>query len=186
MQPNQGGLKKFYPILLLTLVILTSVVLLSFTNSYYGPMVDKQIQDQQKALLQTMFPEMTDYAYAQDSQIYTIKQSGNTIGYAFIANGKGYGGTIQILVGLQDAKTVKGISIVAQTETNGMGSRVTLPKFTDQFVGKAIANVQYSGKSLSDTKSEQIDGWSGSTISSKAVINAVRETALLKAAQLPK
>jgi len=65
------------------------VVLLSFTNNYYGPMVDKQNQDQQKALLQTMFPEMTDYAYAQDSQIYTIKQSGNTIGYAFIANGKG-------------------------------------------------------------------------------------------------
>jgi electron transport complex protein RnfG len=180
MQPNLGILKKMYPMILLTLVILASVVLLSFANGYYGPMIVDQANQAQKVLLQSMFPDMTDFTYAQDSQIYTIKQSGKNIGYAFVATGKGYGGPITILVGLKDATTVKGISIVTQTETNGMGSRVTLPKFTDQFAGKAISDVKIK------SDGGPIDGWSGSTISSKAVINAVRETALLKAAQLPK
>ena len=34
MQPKEGIIKRLYPVILLTIVILTSVVLLSFTNSY--------------------------------------------------------------------------------------------------------------------------------------------------------
>jgi Na+-translocating ferredoxin:NAD+ oxidoreductase subunit G len=179
MQPNNEGiLKKLYPIILLTIVILASVITLSFTNAYTKVAIEDQAKAQTQALLVAMFPDMTDFALTND--VYVVKKSGATIGYAFIANGKGYGGTIQILVGLKDASTLKGISIIAQSETQGMGSRVTLPKFTDQFAGKAIADVKIK------SEGGQIDGISGSTISSKGVINAVRETALAKVAQLPK
>jgi len=185
MQPKEGLLKKYYPVILLTVVILASVVVLSFTNSFASVQIEAQIQSEKLSQLKAMFPDMTAFTTAANG-IDIIKVGDKTIGYSFTAIGKGYGGTIIILVGLQDANTVKGISIVAQTETNGLGSRVTRPEFTDQFSGKAIADIQYSGKAIGSVKSEQIDGWSGSTISSKAVINAVRETAMQKVAQLPK
>jgi electron transport complex protein RnfG len=178
MQPNQGILKKLYPVILLTIVILTSVVLLSFTNSITEDKIKEQANAQMKVQLVAMFPDMTDYSLTKD--IYVVKQSGKTIGYAFTATGKGYGGAISILVGLQDAATIKGISIISQSETKGLGSRVTLPSFTDKFTGKKIDDVKIK------SEGGAIDGITGSTVSSKAVINAVRETALEKIKQLPK
>jgi electron transport complex protein RnfG len=178
MQPNQGIIKRFYPIILLTIVILISVVLLSFTNSFAAEKIQAQADAQTKAMLVAMFPDMTDYSLTKD--IYVVKASGKTIGYAFIATGKGYGGAISILVGLQDAATIKGISIISQSETKGLGSRVTLPNFTDKFTGKKIDDVKIK------SEGGAIDGITGSTVSSKAVINAVRETALEKIKQLPK
>ncbi len=178
MQPKEGILKRLYPVILLTIVILASVVLLSFTNLYTKDLIAEQALAQMKSQLQTMFPDMTSFGAQND--IFIVKAGDKTIGYAFVANGKGYGGTISILVGLQDASTLKGISIISQSETAGLGSRVTLPKFTSQFAGKNINDVNLKAAG------GQIDGISGSTISSKGVVNAVRETALQKVAQLPK
>jgi electron transport complex protein RnfG len=176
MQPKEGALKRFYPVILLTIVILISVILLSFTNSFAAEKIQAQADAQTKAMLVAMFPDMTDYSLTKD--IYVVKAGGKNIGYAFIAVGKGYGGAIQILVGLQDANTIKGISIISQKETAGLGSRVTLPQFTNQFASKNINDVKIK------SEGGAIDGITGSTVSSKAVINAVRETALEKVKQL--
>ncbi len=178
MQPKESIAKRLYPIGLLTIVILASVVLLSFTNLYTKDLIAEQAKEVMRGQLLTMFPDMTNFDTKGD--LFIVKASDKTIGYAFIANGKGYGGTISILVGLQDASTLKGISIISQSETAGLGSRVTLPKFTSQFSGKNIQDVKIK------SDGGQIDGISGSTISSKGVINAVRETALQKIAELPK
>ncbi len=179
MQPNESILKKLYPIILLTLVILASVVLLSFTNSYTSVLIADQARKVLQAQLAAIFPDMT--SMAEQDGVYILKGAGDkTVGYAFSAIGTGYGGKIEILVAMQDASTIKAISIVSQTETAGLGSRVTLPKFTDQFAGKNVNDVKIK------SEGGQIDGITGSTISSKAVINAVRETALAKVAQLPK
>jgi len=178
MQPKEGILKRLYPVILLTVVILASVVLLSFTNLYTKDLIAEQALAQMKGQLQGMFPEMTTFTAEKD--IFVVKAGDKTIGYAFVANGKGYGGTISILVGLVDANTLKGISIISQSETAGLGSRITLPKFTSQFAGKSVNDINLKADG------GQIDGISGSTISSKGVVNAVRDTALAKIAELPK
>jgi electron transport complex protein RnfG len=122
-----------------------------------------------EAMLSEMFPEMTRYDFAND--IYILYSNGNRIGYAFVAIGKGYGGDIDILVGLEDENTVKGITIISNEETPGLGTRITEPSFTDQFDGLVIDEV-----ALEDEGGE-IDAITGSTISSAAVINAVRTAA---------
>jgi electron transport complex protein RnfG len=178
MQPKESILRRLYPVILITIVILASVVLLSFTNLYTKDLIAEQAKAALKAQLQSMFPDMTTFDTQKD--IYIIKAQDKTIGYAFIANGKGYGGTISILVGLQDTSTLKGISIISQSETAGLGSRITLPKFTSQFAGKNINDINLK------SAGGQIDAITGSTISSKGVVNAVRDTALQKIAELPK
>jgi len=63
--------------------------------------------------------------------------------------------------------------IISQTETPGIGTRITETPFTSQFEGLAIDQVE-----------SEIDTLTGATISSKAVIEAVSRTAKEKVALL--
>ena len=170
-------MKKYYPIFFLAIIILSSVVLLSITNSLTKDKILAQEEEATLTQLNNMFSEMTNYTL--DGDIYFITAGDNIIGYAFKATGNGYGGSISILIGLEtDKTTVKGISIISNAETAGLGSRITLPSFTDRFIGKNINDVKLT------QDGGQIDGISGSTISSRAVVETVRNTALEKIQEL--
>lgn len=89
-------------------------------------------------------------------------KSGNILGAAFIASGKSYS-DIETLVGMLNDGTIAAIKVLAQNETPGIGSRVAEPAFTGQFRNlKDISNVQ---------------AISGATVSSSAVIEAVKKKA---------
>ena len=170
-------MKKYYPIFFLAIIVLSSVVLLSITNSLTKDKILAQEEEATLTQLNNMFSEMTNYTL--DGDIYFITAGDNIIGYAFKATGNGYGGSISILIGLEtDKTTVKGISIISNAETAGLGSRITLPSFTDRFIGKNINDVKLT------QDGGQIDGISGSTISSRAVVETVRNTALEKIQEL--
>jgi electron transport complex protein RnfG len=158
---------------LLTIVVAVCVSILTYVDSITRESIAAQEEEAIKSLLTEMFPEMNRYDY-QD-EIYTVYADDDSLaGYAFLAIGKGYGGDINILVGLEDESTVKGIEIVSQEETPGLGTRIAEPFFTDQFTGIGISDVALS---RNDGK---IDAITSSTISSSAVVEAVRETAMEK------
>ena len=178
MQPNEGFFKKIYPILIVTVVVLASVIFLSFANSFSEPLIEAQAHAAEVAPLKGFFPDMTDFKY--ENGTYILTGGGKTVGYAYTARGTGYGGDISIIVAIApDKQTVRGISIISQSETAGLGSRVALPSFTDRFVGKKIEDIKLKAEGGT------IDGISGSTISSRAVVNAVRETGLAIINTLP-
>lgn len=166
-------LKKLYPIILLTVIVLDSAVLLNYTNSITAPVIAEQGNTQVIEALERIFPDMTGYEVQND--IFVIDQDGNTIGYGFQATGSGYGGDINVVVGLADTTTIKGIEVVSQSETPGLGTRVAEEPFMSQFAGVAVEDVTIGGA---------VDAISGSTISSTAVVEAVRTTALEKIAAL--
>ena len=57
-------------------------------------------------------------------------------GYAVPISGKGFWATIKGIVGIgPDRQTVTGISFYQQSETPGLGARITEPFFRDQFQG---------------------------------------------------
>lgn len=161
-------LRKLSPIMFITLVVLISVILLTITESFTSAQLQRDVIKK----LEAMFPEMSDHDFEDD--IYILYADGDKIGYAFLALGAGYGGEISILVGLEDAETIKGIIIVSHQESPGIGSMITESDFTDKFVGLNIDDVALR------QEGGQIDGITGATISSKAVIDAVRETAMEK------
>ncbi len=168
----KGRLKKVFPVILLTIVVAISVSLLSLTDSLTRGQIVAQQEAKVLAMLSTIFPEMSRYEV--EDEIYTVYAEDGTVSYAFIAIGKGYGGDIDILVGLEDENTIKAISIVSQTETPGLGTRITEPEFTGQFAGTSIADV------AERRQGGQIDALTSSTMSSVAVIEAVQETAMEK------
>ena len=166
------SLREVFPIIFITMVVFISVALLTWTDSVTAAKIEEQKDHEIQNMLQETFPNMDDYIFEDD--IYTIYTDGAKIGYAFMAVGKGYGGNIDILVGLEDEATIKGITIISQSETPGLGSRIAESSFADKFTGLVISDI------ILKQDGGQMDALTGATISSQAVVDAVRTTAMEK------
>ena len=96
---------------------------------------------------------------------------GSVLGYVFvITNHEGYAGDIQFTMGVTNDGTTNGISILAISETPGLGMEAE-SVLKPQFVGKNVA--QFSYTKTGAVSDEQIDAISGATITTNAVTNGV-------------
>ncbi len=164
-------LKKFfenkaYPVVFLAVIVVISVSLLLSISSVTSPVLEMRKAEETKNTLETIFPEMGNYEV--EDEIYIIYRDGEKDGYAFQSSGKGYGGEIEILVGLDTGFKIKGISVLSHTETPGLGARITEASFTDQFKGMSLSELALK------SEGGGIDAITGATISSKAVVDAIR------------
>ena len=93
------------------------------------------------------------------------------MGYVVTATDKdGFGGSIQVTVGITGDGTVNGVSILSINETAGLGMKATEPAFYGQYEGKQAEKFVVS-KDGGD--GEPIDALSGATITSRSVTGAV-------------
>ena len=93
-------------------------------------------------------------------------------GYVITTTDKeGYGGDIQITVGITSDGTVNGISILSISETAGLGMKAKEDSFSSQFAGKQVESFEVTKTGA--TSDNQIDAISGATITSRAVTGAV-------------
>lgn len=153
-----------------------------------APIAQVQAEEKQEAC-QQVFPEADEFELqdvdgaaakqavkdmgtnATIDEVYFAKMGGSEVGYVITATDKdGYGGNIQITVGIMKDGTVNGISILDISETAGLGMRATEPEFYGQFRDKKTDKfaVNKDGQ-----EGEQIDALSGATITSRAVTGAV-------------
>ena len=88
--------------------------------------------------------------------------------------GQGLRGFMDILVWLRKEPAIKGGIIISHLESPGLGARITESEFRDQFIGVDIADIALR------EKGGEIDAITGATISSKAVVEAIRDTAIEK------
>ncbi|PIU28762.1 MAG: electron transporter RnfG [Candidatus Hydromicrobium americanum] len=158
---------KAYPVVFLAVIVIVSVVLLIAVNSLTSSIVESRRVEEITGILENIFPEMSQYEL--EDEVYIIYQDNEKAGYAFMASGSGYGGDIDIVVGLDNSFGIKGVSILSQTETPGVGSKITESLFTDQFKGLSASDIALK------SEGGKIDAITGATISSRAVVNAVKE-----------
>ena len=108
---------------------------------------------------------------AEINEAVGAKQGGETIGYVITATDpNGYGGDIQVSVGIQNDGTVNGIAILSINETAGLGMKASEPEFYEQYSGKQTDHFYVS---KDGGEGEQIDAISGATITTRAVTGAV-------------
>ena len=102
---------------------------------------------------------------------YVARRLGKFVGAAFeTTSTEGYSGPVKVLVGVQADSTVKAIAIVEQQETAGLGAEIAKPNFTKQFSGRLIDRTNWKVRSDGGA----LDGITGATTSSRAVLDAVR------------
>jgi len=172
MSRTRGSL---YPILFLTLVVLVSVVALTLTNGITVDRIDEARRDAVTEMLQALFPEMDKYR--EEGERFAVLGEGSALGTAFMAEPMGYGGPIEILVGLNVDETLRGIQVISQKETPGLGAKIIEDAFLAQFSGLTV-----DGLALAKDGGE-IDAITGATISSAAVTEGVRAAALRRLGQ---
>ncbi len=129
------------------------------------------------------YTEITEDFDGTEVTYYKAEKDGETVGYIFTVDTKGYGGTVSVMTGVNTDGTVANVEILsADDETPGLGQNVTKEKFYGQFSGlKNGISVKRSGTANRDNN--EIDAVTGATISSKAVTTAVN-TALGYAEQI--
>jgi electron transport complex protein RnfG len=95
--------------------------------------------------------------------IFPAKKAGETFAVALEGKGKGFGGLIGVMVGVNKEGSLLDIGITSHSETPGIGARVAEAFFTDRFKGLTTAG------------QVKVDGISGATYSSAGVMAAVNQ-----------
>ena len=161
---------SIYPIVFLTVVVFLSVVSLTLMDQMTREKILAAQQSEIQQMLSTLFPNLETFQYDEDSGLYTILANTATIGQAQMLQAVGYGGAIDILLGIEPDGRVRGIRIISQQETPGLGAKIIESKFLDQFAGLSVNEIALSRDGGS------VDAITGATISSRAVVEAVAET----------
>jgi electron transport complex protein RnfG len=120
--------------------------------------------------------EMTAAASAAGGtldSVYEAQAGGEKAGYAIKVITSGSQGNIEMMVGVDAEGVVTGVSIVSNSETSGIGSKVMSNQPTAAGVGVLD---QFEGKSAADgtlAVGSNVDAISGATVSSKGVTAGV-------------
>jgi len=170
-------------IIVLTSVMILSGLILALANTVFQPQIQANQQKALETSLAAIFPQAKAPTFSKlptdKMQLYKgTDGSGQLLGYAVGIVTNGYGGPINLIVGLApDLKQIIGMEVVSDTETPGMGARIREDWFRNQFDGlNPVDTITYVKNAKPDPKKNQIEAISGATISTKAVLTGLNST----------
>ncbi len=164
------GQKFSLGIFIVAITVVISILLLSYAQSVTEQLVveDDVPEEMREHLVQIYDDDATfsEFEYEGD-MFYVVREGGDVIGMAHIAVGAGYGGDMDVLVGLDDAGDIVGVNVIEHSETPDLGDRVLEDDFKERFVGLGYNDPIEIG--------EDVEGLTGATVSAEAMAEAVRE-----------
>lgn len=157
--------------LILCIIAFIAGLALAATNMVTAGPIEEQRVKATLAARKAVFPEATDFnemTVTGDMGLDSVLQAmsgSDCIGYVLQNTVSGYGGPIEIILGVDLQGTITGLSVGGSkfAETAGLGTQVKGAAFRNQFVGLGEM----------PTLNGNVDTISGATISSSAVINGV-------------
>jgi len=161
----------------LTIIGVVSGGLLSEVSEWAKPKIEAHRKAETEKAIFLVQPEAKSQKKIENIafEIYQVFDANNQpIGYALPYEGNGFQGKIRLMVGVKnDLKELVGMQVLEQTETPGLGTKVTEDPFTNQFVKlNADPDVAWV-KGAPPTNPNEIQTITGATISSKAIVNIV-------------
>lgn len=140
------------------------------------------IAEKKEAVNQAAYKEVLPEATALEKMELADGASENIIevykdaaaGYAVKVMGSGYGGDMEIAIGLNPEGEIIAIKIVSSSETAGLGQKASDESFKGQYTGKNASMVLEVTKQAASSDN-QIEAISGATITSDAVTAAINE-----------
>ena len=158
---------KYILKLALILLLITAVVagLLGFVNQLTADKIADNTAKKATAAMQTVLPadsyEPLDVTAEGVSEAYKAPN-----GYVIRLNAMGFGGAVDLMVGVDLNGSVTGISVISHSETASLGAECTRPDWQSQFIG-ATGNLQVT------KDGGTVDALTGATVTSRAITEAV-------------
>ena len=173
------------PVIALTVIALIAGLALSGAYSMTKETIDEQKKAASAAAYKAVLPEAESFE-PQENKVALLNgevygsgfgrvyineamvgkdAAGNVVGYAVsVTSAEGYDGNVTLSLGVSADGTINAISFTELHETPGKGMLCGEPDFMNRFAGQSAARL---------TLGQEIDGITGVTITSKAVVNAV-------------
>ena len=156
--------------------------LLAGTNQITAPLIEKRNEQANNEARQTVLSDAKEFKLLDSSQykaasdvevveVYEGLNGSDLAGYTIKVLPTGYGGEIELMVGVKNDGTISGINIGNMSETPGLGARSKEEAFYGQYASKPATELTVI-KSGSPGETE-IQAISGATITSKAVTSGV-------------
>jgi electron transport complex protein RnfG len=103
-----------------------------------------------------------------------VNESGDVVGYGIrtLSTVKGYGGDIELFVGISPEGEVVGVKVLSMLETPGLGTNIQNQEFKEQFVGKTD-DMEIEVVKTGVSEDNQIQAVAGATFSSNSYTSAV-------------
>ncbi len=199
-KPSKFDAKGFVnAIVVLFAITLVMGAALGVVNNVTKEPIAKTKQEAKEAAYKNVFPtaakvatsDTVDYASINDvvhqlgypsvdidELAVALDSSGALAGYVVtVTTSEGYGGDIQVIIGISVDGTVQGVDFLTINETVGFGLNAKEPEFKDQFVGKKVLAFEYTKTGA--TGESQVDAISGATITTSAVVDAINAAVMI-------
>lgn len=159
----------------LTVICAVIAAMLAAVNAFTADRIAKNTELEKENSIRKIFgsyitaEEYTDFESQEEMYVYLVYKSNMLYGYCVNVFPSGFGGQINMMVGVGADSAVAGVNIVSMSETPGLGSKTNTRDFLSG----------YGGKKGKVTLGADIDAVSGATISSKAVTAGVNSALAL-------
>ena len=176
----------------LALIAVIGAGLLAATKRVTEPAIEAELRADRLSQLRTLIPidqhdnqlledtiQIQDPTYLGTPEpvtVYRARQGGEPVGVAFeIMAPDGYNGAIKLLVAIWADGTLAGVRAVKHSETPGLGDRIETAKsdWIRQFEGHSLTSPPIENWAVKKDGGV-FDRMTGATITSRAVIKAVR------------
>lgn len=144
--------------------LIESVIPLTYNNNLYDDFIvitDPSLSDKDRPVT-----------------VFRVRQDNKPVGVVFSpVLAKGYSGEIELIIGLAYDGTIMGVQVFRQHETEGMGDRIDPSKsdWVSNFTDHSLDNTPLETWTVT-ADGGQFDELSGATITSRGVVNAIRNT----------
>lgn len=163
---------KYILRLTLTLLLITAVVagLLAFVNELTAGRIDELTRQKAEQAMREVLPaqDYTPLDAALPQGVTEAYRAGDA-GYVVRVAPNGFGGAIDLMVGVKADGTVNGVAVIAHSETASLGANCTREEFRAQYAGGA-------GPFAVGQDGGTIEALTGATVTSRAVTDGVNAT----------
>lgn len=160
---------------ILLLITTLCAGLLGFVNSQTAPIIIQGKEQTQTQAVKSLLPDFETVVKVdnmEEDKITTafVTYKGDTyVGAVVKTYPEGYGGGIELLVGIEASGEVSGIQILSHQETPGLGANMLQDDFKGQFIDQRAP----LGVSKTSRGEGEIMAITGATITSQAVTDGV-------------
>lgn len=116
----------------------------------------------------------TSEDYGMVKEVFEAVRGETLHGYVMTVCPKGFGGEIEMMVGVSASGMVTGVKILSNNETPGLGAKVAEAKHTAQYRGIPVGMELKLIKNRAKNDLNEVQAVSGATISSAAVVSGTQ------------
>lgn len=150
--------------LLLAFICAFSAGTLGYFYQLTTPIIEEQKIKAQVFLRKEVLPQAIEFREVtiDNYTVYLGLSNGEIVGGTTNITVRGYGGNIDLILGIDKNKRITGVRVLSHNETPGLGEKATKDNYLEQYINKSVNDIN------------TVRLITGATISSKAIKEGVK------------